>query len=182
MAAKAHKPHLKTFRDGWRTLRLFSDVRAALAVPDSGQLLILLGLIGFALSLPQVAIFGHVRFSLNTQLCASLAIIIGFQAVMFALGTKIFAIRSGLMPEDPRVNRFFKRFTLERGLILGAAAMLLGLILILFEFNRWRLSGFGNLDYEKTTRWIITAATCIAVGFQTILSSFFTSILGMPRK
>ena len=32
---KAHPPHLKTFRDGWRTLPLLPDVQSALVVSDA---------------------------------------------------------------------------------------------------------------------------------------------------
>ena len=37
MAARSHPPHLKTFRDGWRTLRFFLHVLAPLAVSRPGR-------------------------------------------------------------------------------------------------------------------------------------------------
>jgi homogentisate 1,2-dioxygenase len=41
---------------------------------------------------------------------------------------------------------------------------------------------FGPLDYSRTMRWVIPGATMAVLGFQTVLSSFFVSILGMRRK
>ena len=48
--------------------------------------------------------------------------------------------------------------------------------------NQWRLVAFGHLDYARTMRWVIPGVTLTALGFQTILSSFFTSILGLNRR
>jgi hypothetical protein len=48
--------------------------------------------------------------------------------------------------------------------------------------GQWRATGFGRLDYAYTMRWVIPGATLTALGFQTILSSFFVSILGMRRR
>src|SRR5215218_6464075 len=68
---KAHKPHLKTFRDGWRTLRFFLMVSPKWLFLEPGKLLILLGIIGFALALPGVRIHG-VHFSSHTLVIASM--------------------------------------------------------------------------------------------------------------
>ena len=71
----------------------------------------------------------------------------------------------------------------EKGLRVGcAAALLVGLVLLLAAVNTWRLAGFGPLDYPQTMRLVVPGATLVALGFQTILSSFFVSILGMRRK
>lgn len=178
---KSHPPHLKTFRDGWRTLRFFLiySPRWLFLVP--GLVLILLGMIGYGLAMPGLTIQG-VKFDAHTLLFASLAILCGFQSILFALFSKTFAISEGLLPEDPRLTNFFKVATLERGLILASGTLLVGLLLLLLAINEWRLAGFGNLDYAKTMRLVVPGATLVALGFQTVLSSFFVSVLGMRRK
>jgi hypothetical protein len=60
--------------------------------------------------------------------------------------------------------------------------LLIGMILILTTINHWRQAHFGVLDYTHTMRLIIPGATLVALGFQTLLSSFFFSILGLKRK
>jgi hypothetical protein len=65
--------------------------------------------------------------------------------------------------------------------LLAAIALLVGLMLLLEALNQWRLVDFRQLDYAKTMRWVIPGATLTALGFQTILSSFFVSILGLRR-
>lgn len=178
---KAHAPHLKTFRDGWRTLRFFLmySPRWLFLVP--GILLIALGVLGYALALPAVRV-GNIIFDAHTLLFASVAILCGYQAILFAIFAKTFAMNEGLLPEDRRLRRFFEIVNLERGALLGMLALLVGIGLLLGAVNQWRLAGFGRLDYAHTMRWVIPGATLTALGFQTVLSGFFVSILGMMRR
>ncbi|MFP6607309.1 MAG: hypothetical protein VCC67_00560 [Myxococcota bacterium] len=57
----------------------------------------------------------------------------------------------------------------------------LGIGLIGIAARKWQLEGFGPLDYAQTMRWVIPGVTLAAVGFQTLLSGWFVSILGMNR-
>jgi hypothetical protein len=140
-----------------------------------------LGLIGYAVAMPGLT-FRGVTFDAHTLLFASLAILCGYQSILFAIFTKAFVISEGLMPEDRRVTQFFGLVNLERGLIIASAALLVGLALLLAAVNQWRLTDFGHLDYAHTMRWVVPGVTLTALGFQTILSSFFVSILGMRRR
>jgi glycosyltransferase involved in cell wall biosynthesis len=178
---KAHAPHLKTFRDGWRTLRFFLMYSPRWLFLIPGAMLILLGLIGYAVAMPRQSISG-VTFDAHTLLFASLAILCGYQSMLFAVFSKTFAISEGLMPEDRRLTRMFGIINLERGLIIGVIALVIGLVLLAVAVNQWRLADFGRLDYSHTMRLVIPGATLTALGFQTILSSFFISILGMRRR
>jgi glycosyltransferase involved in cell wall biosynthesis len=178
---KAHAPHLKTFRDGWRTIRFFLMCSPRWLFLWPGAALIAAGLVGYALALPGVKI-GPATLDAHTLLFASLAILCGYQAIVFAIFTKTFAINEGLLPADPRMNRFFQIVNLERGLLLSAVALGIGLTLLLAAVLQWRAVGFGNLDYAHTMRLVVPGATLTALGFQTALSSFFVSILGMHRR
>jgi glycosyltransferase involved in cell wall biosynthesis len=178
---RSHGSHLRTFHDGWRTLRFFLlySPRWLFLVP--GAILIALGLLGYALALPGVRL-GGAHLDVHTLLVASLWLLLGYQSILFYVSTKTFAIREGMLPEDPRFEGFFELVSLERGLLAGAAALVSGFVLILVAANRWRLAGFGDLDYAQTMRWVIPGATLTALGFQTILSGFVVSMLGMRRR
>lgn len=178
---KSHPPHLKTFRDGWRTLRFFLMYSPRSLFLWPGYLLIGLGIVGFGLALPSVTI-GKATFDAHTLVFASLAVLCGWQAVQFAVFTKVFAISEGLMPEDERLNRLFKIVDLERGLIASAVTLVAGLVLLISAVIFWAQADFGRLNYATTMRWVVPGATLTAIGFQTLLSSFFVSILGMRRK
>jgi len=178
---KSHAPHLKTFRDGWRTLRFFLLFSPRWLFLFPGMLFILLGVLGYAVVLPGFQIAG-IRFDAHTLLFASLAVLGGYQAVMFATFTKIFAIGERLLPRDDRMERIFRLVTLERGLVAGALGMLVGIALLIGAVLQWRAQDYGDLDYAHTMRWVIPGVTLTALGVQTILSSFFLSILGMHRR
>ena len=178
---RTQAPHLRTIRDGWRTLRFFLVLSPRWLFLVPGFVLAFLGLAGYAVALPGLKM-GGVIFDAHTLLFSSLAILMGYQSVLFAISAKTFAINEGLLPKDPRVDRFFKVIYLERGLAIGALAFLAGLILLSVAVLQWKSAHFGRLDYAVTMRWAIPGATLTALGFQTVLSSFFVSILGMKRR
>jgi len=178
---KTHAPHLSTFRDGWRTLRFFLMYSPRWLFLYPGALLILLGFMGYALALPGVTAIG-VTFDAHTLLFSSLFVLLGYQSILFAIFAKTFAISEGLLPQNRRMTRFYKIANLERGLLAGLAMLLLGITLLLAAVNQWRIHNFGQLDYAHTMRFVVPGFTLTALGFQTILSGFFISILGMRRK
>ena len=178
---KSHPPHLKTFHDGWRTLRfyLMYSPRWLFLIP--GLVMMALGLMGYALALPGIRIHG-IAFDAHTLLVATLALQLGYQAVWFAIAAKVFAVAEGLLPEDRRLIAFFRVATLERGLLAGSFAFLCGIGLLAWMTARWAGSGWGPLNYASTMRVVIPGFALAALGFQTILSSFFVSILGLRRR
>jgi hypothetical protein len=111
-----------------------------------------------------------------------MAILIGFQSVVFAMFTKVFAISEGLLPEDARLSRLFRYLTLESGLLAGGLLALTGGGSWVLGLAYWRSQHFGPLDPEQTLRVVIPGLVCFTLGFQIILSSFFLSVLGMSRR
>ncbi len=178
---KNYTPHLKTFSDGWRTLRFFMlfSPRWLFLVP--AQLSLLLGIVGYGMALPGMKVFGAV-LDVHTLLFSSLFIIIGYQCLFFALLAQIFSIREGFIPENNRVKKFFNFFTLEKGLVAGAIMFISGIILLGGAVYKWWQTGFAALDYAQTMRLVIPGVTLTALGFQSIMGSFFASVLGMYRK
>jgi glycosyltransferase involved in cell wall biosynthesis len=175
-------PHLKPWRDGWRHLRfmlLFSPRWLFLA---PGIFLSAAGIIfAAALSLENIKI-GDVAFDVGTLVVACMTVIIGFQLVAFAFFTKVFAIAEGLLPDDPKFSRAFKFFNLEKGILLGLAILLAGIVLSARAVWIWKQAAFGELSPEENLRRLIPAATLIVLGIQTIFSSFFMSALGLKTS
>lgn len=174
-------PHLKTVRDGWRTLRFFlmSSPRWLFFMP--GAFLILLGGIGYAIIIPGFRVFG-VYPDAHSLLFSTMSILCGYQSVLFAVMTKAFAIDEGLMPVDERLSSFFQVVNLERGLVASFIVLLAGFVLLGMAVHQWKVAHFGPLNYAQTMRYVIPGCMLVVLGFQTILSSFFVSILSMVRK
>jgi glycosyltransferase involved in cell wall biosynthesis len=175
-------PHLRTWRDGWRHLRflLLYSPRWLFLYP--GIALIALGTLVSAALLPGPRKIGSVVFDVHTLLFAAMSILIGFQSVVFAAFTKIFAISEGLLPEDPRLSRMFRYITLETGIVAGILLILAGAGAWVVGLAYWRVQAFGPLAPENTLRIVIPGVVCFTLGFQVILASFFLSVLGMSRR
>jgi hypothetical protein len=179
---RSRPPHLRSWRDGWRHLRflLLYSPRWLFLYP--GALLMLFGLIAGLWLLPAPRIIGSVTLDVHTLLYAAMAVVIGYQAATFAIFTKTFAISEGLLPEDPRLNKILRYLYLEVGLIAGGAMFLIGLLGSIYAVSDWGARSFGPLEPVRTLRLVIPAITLLVLGGQTILSSFFLSVLGLRRR
>ncbi len=178
---RTRRPHLRSWSDGWRHLRflLLYSPRWLFLVP--GLALMTIGLIaGVALTVGPVTI-GRVTFDVDTLVAASAALVIGFQAVIFALLTKMYAIEEGFLPPDGRVERFLSFMTLERGLGLGALTGALGVGGLLVSLAHWNIHDFGQLNPGTALRMVVPSAAALILSFQTIFAALFASVLGIRR-
>jgi len=177
----SHPPHLRTFRDGWRTLRFFLICSPRWLFVYPGVLLLLLGLVGYGVAMPGLTLFGA-TFDAHTLLFASLALMVGYQAVLFGWLANTLAAREGFLDETKALVRLRETLSLERGLLLGVTTLFVGGALLLAAVSQWQAAGFGRLDYAHTMRWVIPGVTLTALGFQTVLASFFVAVLGWYRR
>jgi glycosyltransferase involved in cell wall biosynthesis len=179
---KTGKPHLKTFRDGWRTLRFFLLCSPRWLFLYPGILLVAGGLVSGLWLLPGTFFVENIGFDVQTLLYAAMAMVLGFQAITFAVFTKAFAIGEGLLPPDPRLMKMLGIAYLEVGLVAGTLLFCGGVAGSIWAVLSWRAQSFGALDPSKTLRIVIPSVTALTIGFQVIFSSFFLSILGLKRR
>jgi glycosyltransferase involved in cell wall biosynthesis len=178
---RSRPPHLRTWRDGWRTLRFFLLYSPRWLFLYPGLTLMLIGgLLGLWL-LPAARTIGDITFDVHTMLYSAAFILLGFQAVTFAVFTKLFAISEGLLPPDPLVDKILNYITLEVGLMVGTFLTVVGLAISLYALRSWGAQHFGNLDYSHTLRLVIPAVLFLTLGVQTVFASFFLSVLGLRR-
>jgi glycosyltransferase involved in cell wall biosynthesis len=179
---RTRPPHLRSWRDGWRHLRFLMLYSPRWLFLYPGMVLLAGGsaLMVWLILGPQV--IGAVTFDVHTLVYAALATSLGYQSIIFALFTKVFAISENLLPPDPRLNKLFQYVTLESGLVVGVIMVISGLFVSLSAVIYWRAHSFGPLDPARTLRLVIPAALLIQLGIQTVLSSFFLSVLGLRRR
>lgn len=179
---RGRPPHLRTWRDGWRTLRFFLLYSPRWLFLYPGIVLMLVGFVAGAWLLPGPRQVGAVTFDVHTLLYAAITILLGFQAIAFAIFTKLFAISEGLHPPDPDFEQIFRYVNLENGLIVGGTLAATGLVTSIYAVKVWGAHNFGPLDFSHTLRIVIPAVLCLTLGVQAIFSSFFLSVLGMRRR
>jgi glycosyltransferase involved in cell wall biosynthesis len=175
-------PHLRTWRDGWRTLRFFMLYSPRWLFLYPGMALMLAGFLLSVWLLPRPRTVGNVTFDVHTLVYAASFILLGFQAIAFAVFTKSFAISEGLLPPDRALDRLFRYITLEVGIVVGSLLTLAGLATSAYAVEAWGNKHFGQLDYSYTMRLVIPGALLLTLGAQTIFASFFMSVLGLRRR
>jgi glycosyltransferase involved in cell wall biosynthesis len=174
---RSRPPHLRPYRDGWRHLRFMLLFSPNWLFLYPGLVLMFAGcLVGAKLLASPVYIQG-VRLSVDTLIYSVTMIEVGFQAVLFALLSRAYAVQEGLFPTPPKRTLFDSIFKLERGIILGSILIILGLGLFLYAFSIWGSTNFGPLDVEKVTPIVIGSSLSLSLGFEVILSSFLLSML-----
>ncbi len=175
-------PHLRTWRDGWRHLRflLCYSPRWAFLYPG-----IICGLLGFLLMLmvmPGPLHVGDVVFDIHTLVYGGGLVLVGAQGVFFAVLSKIYALTQGLVPTPPSATRLFQKITLEHGMIAGLMLVLLGVVGSGLAVGGWVSRGLGPYDPGVAMRVVVPSVVALALGAQTIFSSLFLSLLGMPIR
>ncbi len=176
------RPHLRTFRDGWRTLRFFLMFSPRWLFVIPGLILVVVGLSAYAILLPGTFFIGRIGLDIHTLLFAAALIIVGFDAVAFGFFTRVFAASARLMPGESVFNRLNEQLTLEIGLIGSALFLSIGAILALVAFLHWRATDFGALDSGASVRLVVSSTTLLILGFQMAFATFFLSILNLQRR
>ena len=180
---RSRPPHLRTWRDGWRHLRflLIYSPRWLFLIPG-----IFLMLFGFILSILIIQkpfnLIGNIQLDTNTLLYAGAFIIVGFQAFIFGIFTRAYAEQVGFLPQNDKLIRWLEIISLEKGLIIGLIIFFAGIFGTFYSLTLWNEVHFGQLDYPSILRIVIPSVVAIILGLQTILSSFFISVLFVNKK
>jgi glycosyltransferase involved in cell wall biosynthesis len=172
---RSRPPHLRSFRDGWRTLRLLLFYAPDFFYVAPGSLLFLSGV-----ALQALLLFGPVKINgvylgVHWLALGCLFSLLGFQILSLGAFAKAFAMNESFEMRGEIFSRLMNWFTLEAGIVIGAAMMCVGLLVDVAILATWLVRDMGPLG---STHAVFVATTVIALGFQVIFSSFF---LGMFR-
>jgi hypothetical protein len=174
---RSRPPHLRSWRDGWRHLRfllLFSP-RWLFFYP--GLAMLVVGLITGTAIVPGPLSVDGVRLDVDTLSAASALVIIGLQAILFAIFTSVYASNEGFLPASAAIGLLRRAWTLERGLAAGIVLGLIGLAGGVASVVFWYGYAFGSLPYDSALRVVIPSATALVMSCQLIFGTFFLSIL-----
>jgi hypothetical protein len=174
---RSRPPHLRTWRDGWRHLVFLLAASPRWLFLYPGVFLSGLGLIGIGFTLRGPLNIGNMQFDLNTYLFSIGLVLIGTQTVFFGILARIFSTNFGMLPVNSTVKRFADRFSLERGIILGALLMVVSLVAAFALLGRWSGNSLIGLDKDSAFRVSGLVVLTSGVGIQTLFASFFASML-----
>ena len=179
---RSRPPHLRPWRDGWRGLRfmLLYSPRWLFLYP--GAVVMVIGLVVGTWLFIGPRRIGAAELDVHTLVYAGAATLMGYQAILFAVFSRLFASQHRLLPPSPQLERAFRYITLETGLLAGLALIAAGIALSVGEVLHWRSTGFGHLSVESTMRVVTLAVVSMTLGVQTVFASFFLSVLGLSVR
>jgi glycosyltransferase involved in cell wall biosynthesis len=169
--------HLRSWRDGWRSLRLFLLLSPSGLFLYPGAAVFLLGVAATIMLFAGDVAFEGVVLAERTMVLTAAAINLGFEAMMFWAFAKMVAIQRGLLLPDKAFERFRRAAPLERGLALGGALILLGISAFIAAISEWSAVGFGQLTQGAAMRMVIVSGTTLMLGTQIVYGSFFLYVL-----
>ncbi len=174
---RGRRPHLRSFRDGWRHLRFMLMCSPLFLCMLPGLFLTRLGLAAIpAAVLAGYGVYDDV-FGPNFMYTASLLSIAGSHVLVFGFLAKLYTHQIDPVFEDPRVPKALSLFSVERGLLLGgfliASALGVGLPVL--------IAWLSTSQVASPARWIF-AGTLATLGIEVIFTSFLVGILDFPRE
>jgi glycosyltransferase involved in cell wall biosynthesis len=179
LAPRKGQSKLRTFRDGWRSLRmmLLYSPNAVFLLP--GGLLLALGLaIHLALLVGVVRWDGRPAAGV-TGVFATVFSVIGFQILSLGLHAKTYSWSRRFDRQNRSLEGFYRRYKLETGLLLGAGLVALGAVVLGALVIEWVRSAMLPLPHPG---WASLGATLVIIGCSTIFSSLFISAMSMERQ
>lgn len=169
-------PHLRSWSDGWRHLTFLLMHAPNWLFLYPGILLFLVGIFLSAKIIIDPIIINDITFDVNTLVYSAIATIIGFQLALFYVLTIKYATKTKLIPIT-KIDKRLIKFTMNRGIFIGAISFLIGLIGSIIAIIIWYNTGFGDLESSRMLRLTIPMLILFVCGIQLMFSSFFLGIL-----
>lgn len=178
---RGRPPHLHSWRDGWRHLRLMLLYSPAWLFALPGAWLLTIGVLGQLSLLPGAMLLGPVGLDIHSLLVCACASIVGLQLVLFGLLAKLYGVQQGLLPPSRAVTTLAEVIPIEVGLIAGLGLIVAGGVLGGSAWSAWSAGGLGALDPSIGMRLVIPAVTMLVAGTQVAFSSMFAGVLTLER-
>lgn len=172
------RPHLRTWHDGWRHLKFLLLLCPRWLFLYPGVAMVVTGfLLSILLSFNQIEI-GRINFGIHTLFYASVCYLIGFQLAMFYFFSRLYWSQAGIYSLNSMHKKILSAFSIEKGLMVGISIIFIGIILLVFALEIWKISSFSSLEPASTFKIIIPSGFSIMLGFQIIFASLFINMLG----
>src|SRR5256885_380979 len=176
---RGRPPHLRSFRDGWRSLRfmLLYAPNWLFVLPGATLVAVGLFLVFWLLPGPR-SVTPRITLDIHTMIFGIIFTLLGSQIISIGAFAKVFSYAARFDRRNASLRRVLSRVTLESGLLLGGALFLIGVGGCAWITWRWIASGFGQLE---AVRRVLFWAMWLFLGVQVIFASFFLSMLGISR-
>lgn len=173
------EPHLRRFRDGWRSVRFYLLMAPRWMFAFPGIVLLGIGAVVTLRLLIGPMTIGGITFDYHTLLYSSAAVILGYQSLLLSSFAKLMATQSGLHPARTRLEPLKGRGTLMYFFTIGFVLSLVGVGLGALATSFWSMTGFGNLTPDRVTRLVIMSVLFLVIGGQTMMAGFYFGLYNL---
>jgi len=179
---RGREPHLSTYRDGWRSLRLYLLMSPRWTFGIPGIVLATLGLASLGAAALNVV---PVEWLGIAHIFSTVTTVLGYQAILLAVFAKFIAIESSLHPPATKFYMLQHRGTMERFVIAG---FLIALVCttVGMAVRGWFPSPEANVVSSQFEAFLEIG---LIVAGQTVLAGFYFGLLHLlherrmfPRK
>jgi hypothetical protein len=174
---RSRPPHLRSWRDGWRHLKLLLTFAPFSIFLYPGLTLLALGAVLFLPLLFAPLSLGGVTLDTGTLIFAATFIMTGFQLVWFHALARLFAVRMNLLPTSPKFERLRSKLSVDSACQVGAVFLLMAFLATVASVGFWASRGFGSLDAATITRTASLVAVLAALGVQSVTNGFLWGLL-----
>jgi hypothetical protein len=179
---RSRAPHLQSWRDGWRHLKFLLTFSPRWLYIYPGLTLLVVSLAAFLYLLPGYKVLGSARLGVHTLTFAGFGVLVGVQLASFGLIASVFGVRESFWLSSGRLDRFKRWLTVDRGIIVGGAFILAGIVGAGAAFWAWALGGYGDLSVERSMRIVVPASVIGVVGIQIVFTCFLFELLNRPSQ
>lgn len=173
------KPHLRSWHDGWRHLKLLLMYCPRWLFLYPGVFFLMAGIVVLCLLLPGAKQIGTVRIDIHTLFYMCVISTIGLVLLQFYLFGRVYGDRSGYYALRDIHRKLIRFLTIERGLLIGGIMLGMGMLGTLYAYHKWQQTGYADLDPTSVFRIILPSGFALINGIFVILGSFFIHLLRM---
>lgn len=172
---RGRPPHLNTWRDGWRHLKLLLSYAPDHVFIAPALLCLLPGLLLLGSLAGGPLQFGAVYLGAHFLALGSLLSLVGINLLVFGILAKLVAFRKIPLATTPVTRYFLERFQIEQGLVLGLVLFVTGGVIDGVLLCRWLR--FEGVPMDDTIHTAFFASTLVAMGLCVMLASFLIALL-----
>ena len=172
---RSRKPHLRTWRDGWRHLvfLLVGSPKWLFLYP--GITMSVVGAFGMILLSDGNLKFQGVSFDLNTFFFAEALLVAGTETIFIAFIAQIFGENYGILKKRDKYHFLYTKFTLELELIFGFVFSIASIAVFLWRIATTSAYGPEGMNYEHSLRITGLVTLLGIIGVQLLFSSFMAT-------
>lgn len=174
---RSRPPHLRSWRDGWRHLKLLLTFAPFSLFMIPGLMMLALGLPAFAALMLGPVQIGGMTFATGSLILMATVVLTGFQMLWFHALARLFAVRFGLLPSSPRFETMRRSFNTDTACKWGAALIAMAVMVTLVAVIRWAQTGFGDLDVATIARSASLISVLAGLGLQSVTNGFLWGLL-----